>query len=167
MATIRTAEPADADAIWRVHTASIRGLTAAHYHPDQVESWAAGLSPQLYRDRAAKGRLWVAEVAGDVVAFAQLDPGSGEVEALYVHPDHVRQGLGRRLLRHLEAEAQRAGNVQVHLSASQNAVTFYQRMGYRVVGHTEHCLPAGGRLHCTDMRRGLPTDPALRHQEGP
>ncbi len=165
MATIRPAHIADADRIHRIHTASIRALARSAYSSDLIESWAGHLRPALYLTPIHEGRLWVVEAQGALVALGILDEDHSEVKALYVAPDHARCGHGRRLLRHLEAEIQRAGHVQSQLSASKNAIAFYERMGYRVVGRAEHCLPNGGRLACADMQRGLPTGPRLAGRE--
>ncbi len=167
---IRKASPADLEAIWRLHVSSVRSLAADHYAPEQIEAWVGNMGPALYRPVVQRGRIWVvllrtpsaAEKGGELVAFGQLSPDHGELEALYVTPERAGRGVGRRLLRHLESRARGAGRVQLHLSASQNAVAFYRRQGYRPVGVTEHSLPYGGRLRCTDMLRGLPTAPALR-----
>jgi len=43
------------------------------------------------------GRGWVIEDAGEIVAFAIGHAGTGNIWALFVHPDHERQGHGRRL----------------------------------------------------------------------
>ena len=167
MVAIRRAELADADAIWRVHTRSIRALARDHYRPDQIDAWVAGLRPSLYHPLIADQRIWVTEQGAPLSAFVQLNARTGELEGLYVAPDHTGQGLGRRLVRFAEAQARQAGHVQIHLSAAANAVAFYAHLGYRAVGRTTHCLPAGGQLECTDMQRGLPQDPALRDKEPP
>ena len=165
MATIRPAQVADADRIHRIHTASIRALARSAYTADQIESWAGHLRPTLYLTPIRQGRLWVVESQGTLVALGILDEDRSEVKALYVDPTHARRGHGRRLLHHLEDEIRRAGHVQSQLCASKNAIAFYERMGYRVVGRAEHCLPNGGRLACADMQRGLPTDPRLAGRE--
>lgn len=39
-----------------------------------------------------KGRGWVVEVNGDVVAFAIGNAQTGNIWALFVHPEHERKG---------------------------------------------------------------------------
>jgi GNAT superfamily N-acetyltransferase len=43
------------------------------------------------------GRGWVAEDGGEVVGFAVGNAKTGNIWALFVHPDHERRGHGRRL----------------------------------------------------------------------
>jgi GNAT superfamily N-acetyltransferase len=45
-----------------------------------------------------RGRGWVIESDGHVVAFAIADATSGNVWALFVEPEHEGRGYGRRLL---------------------------------------------------------------------
>jgi GNAT superfamily N-acetyltransferase len=53
--------------------------------------------------------LVVAEGAGTIAGFGQLNQASGEVDAVYVLPERQRQGIGRALLRALEDAARAAG----------------------------------------------------------
>jgi GNAT superfamily N-acetyltransferase len=43
------------------------------------------------------GRGWVIELDGTVVAFAVGNEQTGNIWALFVHPEHERRGYGRRL----------------------------------------------------------------------
>jgi len=43
------------------------------------------------------GRGWVVEADGEIVAFAIGNATSGNIWALFVHPEHERRGYGRRL----------------------------------------------------------------------
>jgi GNAT superfamily N-acetyltransferase len=119
---------------------------------------------------------WVSEAGGDdgklVVGWASTGPvrapgetpasgseaadGEGkhpagrehdlEVWALYVHPDHWRQGHGAALLRAVSVDARARGFTALVLWAlAQNPVgrTFYEKEGFRVVPG-EQALSVGG-----------------------
>jgi ribosomal protein S18 acetylase RimI-like enzyme len=48
---------------------------------------------------------------------------------------HVRsQGLGRRIIEHLEAVARDKGAKTIVLNARDSAVGFYAKLGYEIVG---------------------------------
>jgi N-acetylglutamate synthase-like GNAT family acetyltransferase len=83
----------------------------------------------------------IAEEGGTVVGFAQLEPESGQVEAVYVSPRHAGQGVDGRLLRALEAEAWAAGLRRVSVAATLDMVPFYANAGYRATGKGKHRLP--------------------------
>lgn len=61
-------------------------------------------------------------------------PASGRLFQLAVSPALQGQGLGARLVRHLEAELQRRGVRRVHLHARAAVVPFYERLGYATCG---------------------------------
>jgi GNAT superfamily N-acetyltransferase len=46
----------------------------------------------------ARIRFSLPRVAGEIVAFAEVDLPRAEVKAVYVHPRHLRRGLGTALL---------------------------------------------------------------------
>jgi hypothetical protein len=64
---IRSATPADAEGIFRVHTSAIRGVATTHYTSEQIEAWAGRLSPASYSDPIGHKILLVA-----VSGLAQL-----------------------------------------------------------------------------------------------
>jgi ribosomal protein S18 acetylase RimI-like enzyme len=60
-------------------------------------------------------------------------PGQAQVRFMAVHPSAQGQGVGRAVLEYLEAEARRRGLTECVLHAREQAVPFYQRLGYEVV----------------------------------
>jgi GNAT superfamily N-acetyltransferase len=65
--------------------------------------------------------------------IARFDDARGEVKRMYVVPDARGQGLGRRLLEELEAEARRLGYASVVLETGdrqQEAVGLYESTGF-------------------------------------
>lgn len=138
MPLVRPATSTDTPAMRALHTAAVRELGRMAYDPDQVEAWAA---PDADRDGFPfddpDHYLVVAIRNGDVVGFGQLHLPECKVFADYVHPDHARQGVGSTLLTHLEGYARGRGLARLELTASMNAVGFYERHGYEVVEETE------------------------------
>jgi GNAT superfamily N-acetyltransferase len=152
---LRRARDADRDAIWRVHTASIRALCAGWYGAREIEVWVARLTPAVYRAAILSRVMLVADREGEVVGFGQLDAGRREIEAIYVVPTLARHGVGSRLLRALEDVARRQGIGRLHLCASLNAETFYAAHGYRVVQRERHRLTDAASLDCLRMDKVL------------
>jgi N-acetylglutamate synthase-like GNAT family acetyltransferase len=157
---IRRAEQKDREAVWRTHTAAIREICRSHYTEDELEAWTNLLSPRRYEQAIERLEFFVAEDAGEVVGFGTLNVESGEVEAVYVNPPAARRGVGSRLLQTLEESARRSGLTRLHLSASLNAVGFYERAGYVSGGSARHRLQSGVEIECVPMSKELRTGAA-------
>ncbi|WP_458204823.1 N-acetyltransferase family protein [Haladaptatus sp. NG-SE-30] len=158
MPSIRPATEADADAVLDLHTASVRAFGTESYHDEQVEAWASksgGSEPFLesVRDESAHGV--VAEVDDELAGFGHVDLDTETVNAVYVHPDHAREGVGSALLSRLEDRAKEAGLESLSLEASLNAVEFYEQAGYERVATVEHETTGGVELACVEMTREL------------
>jgi putative acetyltransferase len=153
-AIIRRATPADAEQITPVHVASIRTLCAKDYRQEQIDAWAGWKSPDKYRAAMAAGEVFfVAEVEGHVVGFAVLH--DDEVKAVYIHPDHVGHGLGRRLLDAVEAEARNRGVERLQLTSTLTSVGFYAACGYTRGDNHEHRVTGGVMLTCVKFTKRL------------
>ncbi len=87
----------------------------------------AGLEHKAYEPSIAAGRLVIAESASQPVGFVEWNPG--RIERLYV--TEGGQGLGGALLRLGEQEASGQGRSPVELEAALNAISFYERHGYK------------------------------------
>lgn len=89
-------------------------------------------------------RLFVADIAGEVVGFASSTPFRGRAgyrhtveTSVYVHPDHHGEGLGMRLMMGLMQALDDEG---VHRAVAAVAlpndasVTLHERLGFQEVG---------------------------------
>lgn len=79
--------------------------------------------------------FWVAEAAGAVVGF--VDWEDDFVNALHVRRAHARQGIGRRLMDHAEAQIALAGFASARLETdtfNRRSQAFYAARGYLEVG---------------------------------
>jgi len=82
----------------------------------QVEPETAAERLAWFRGRASAHPVTVAELGGAVVGWAALSPWKSRCgyarsaeASVYVHPDHLRRGLGRALLADLVERARAAG----------------------------------------------------------
>ncbi|MFQ5972663.1 MAG: GNAT family N-acetyltransferase [Alphaproteobacteria bacterium] len=80
--------------------------------------------------------VYVYEVGGRVLGCYALglDGPAADIELFFVDPDHLREGIGRALWRHLESQARRLGVTKLRIESDPSAVGFYETMGARVVG---------------------------------
>ena len=172
-AELRPATLDDVAAIGGLVEASIRGFGSDLYDGDQLASslnHLFGIDRQLVDD----GTYYVIERGGEIVAAGgwsfrrttyggdqlaatrdalkrdpRLEPAA--IRAFYVHPDHKRQGLGRRLHEACEAAARDAGFRRLELLSTEMGAVFYRELGY-VMGETEHAdLPDGIKIPIIHM----------------
>lgn len=84
-----------------------------------------------YLERAGRG--WVAEYAGDVVAFCYADKVNASIWALFVRTDQEGRGLGKSLLTQAVEWLFETGHDAIHLTtaAGTRADRFYAAQGWR------------------------------------
>lgn len=145
---VRPGEPADTEAVAELHREAILTNGPAAYDSAQVAAWAEGTEPRGYVEPMmdAAVTFLVAEEYERVLGFGSLhheppswdETADGEVTGLYVHPNAQRQGAGTLLLDSLESEARALGIERCAVTASLNAISFYEEAGYERVGRHEH-----------------------------
>ena len=85
-----------------------------------------------------RGRGWVIEVAGELVAFAVADVRNGSIWALFVDPRFEGRGCGRQLLDSSVAWLWEQGLESLWLTTAPDtrAQRFYEAAGWRVAART-------------------------------
>jgi putative acetyltransferase len=156
--SVRSAQPEDAWQMHHVHVTSVRILCASDYTSEQIEAWVGFLDPEKRRHYMTQADhseiLFVAEdKLGTIVGFSSL--GINEVNAVYVHPQYTRMGVGTLLLNAVETEAMAQNMKKLKLSASITAVPFYQARGYRVIEHSFHTLRSAVKIKSVSMEKSL------------
>jgi phosphinothricin acetyltransferase len=142
MTRIRTATEDDVPAIQEIYNEAIRNTTATF---DMEEK---SLADRLAWFRALDERhpVIVAQSAGCVAGFAALQPHSERPGyrhtadvAIYVGPEHRRQGVGRALLRELLRRGERArlhAVLAVVCAENEASIRLHESLGFREVGRT-------------------------------
>ena len=86
------------------------------------------------------GRGWVIEVAGQIVGFVVGNAQSGNIWALFVHPEFEQRGFGRRLLDTAIGWLCSQGLTRLWLTTepATRARSFYESAGWVNAGTTEY-----------------------------
>lgn len=126
---IREAGSNDIDGIFDVRT-SVRDN-----HMTLEELAVEGITPEALPEMlTGSGRGWVAELSGEIAAFAMADAEDATVFALFVRPEHEGLGLGKLLLTAAEHWLATQGNAEVWLvtdrDRSVRANGFYRYLGW-------------------------------------
>jgi len=159
--SLRPAVPGDAAAMVEVHHAAVTAVDRRHYGDEVLAAW----SPPPDSSRHA----WLADLIGQastlctvavaddgtIVGFCIALPEQALLRALYVHPACNGQGVGRELLRDMEARCRALGVKVLELNASHNAEAFYRRCGYETLEPVEQPLTDTVALPATRMVKRL------------
>lgn len=125
-ALLRQARPDDIPAMHRVRLAVRENVLTS------TSVTAAAYAEAIERS----GRGWVVECDGEIVGFSVGNAETGNVWALFVHPDHERRGYGRRLHDEMLAWFRERGVERLWLDTEPGtrAERFYERAGWRRTG---------------------------------
>jgi putative acetyltransferase len=116
----------------RLFRNTIRRVNAQDYSPNQIDAWASEeIDPVAWAARFLGQFTVVAEQPDRLVGFAELEP-NGHIDRVYVSADHQRQGIGRKLLRALLAEARRQNLPRLFVEASITARPFFEAHGFTI-----------------------------------
>lgn len=131
MICIRKVRPEEADVMTRI------ALSAKAYwgYPDRwMEIWEPQLtfSPEYFEENES----WALEADNAPAGFYTLreKDGNSWIENLWVLPEFMGKGIGRRLFLHAAARSRQMGHLVLQLEADPNALGFYEKMGMRKVG---------------------------------
>ena len=175
---LRAATPADIPSITALIDASVRGLSQAHYSPEEIEESLVtvfGVDSQLITD----GTYYVIECNGALAASGGwgkratlyggdqvkqtadplLDPATdaARIRAFYVSPLFARRGLARRLYHACELNAVAAGFRRFQLGATLPGVPLYESLGFRAVRDVPTTMRHGLTLGIVQMERAIPS----------
>jgi len=151
---VRTARFEDVAEILRLIARAIEHGCRRHYSARERRAVYASYARCAFVDVMAPYETFVAESdSGGLTAFAQLDPSTGGLRALFVDDEAQGRGIGRGLLAHVMARAAAHGCRRVHGAMALNAVPFYERAGFRPCAGSPHLPVAGVLVAVTRMER--------------
>ena len=172
--SLRKANTADIPAIEKLIDASVRGLQAEDYSPEQIDAalrTVFTVDTQLIED----GTYFVAEQQGEMIGcggWSQrktlcggdhhavrnnvlMDPlqDAAKIRAIFVHPRWARCGIGSILLKAAEDAAIAAGFRRLEMGATLTGVPVYLRRGYRKIETMTVPLDEGVTLPVVRMEK--------------
>jgi GNAT superfamily N-acetyltransferase len=131
---IRPARPAEAPLL-----SDLAFRSKAHwgYSNDFMAACREELTYSARDLRRCSPGFFVAEADGMIVGFHALEACSAEefeLTALFVAPDRIGQGIGRRLIAHARQAAARGGAVTLVIQGDPHAERFYRAAGAEKAG---------------------------------
>jgi len=124
-------QPALLAIVWKTVMASERDREMLLAHPEAV---------QVPLEQLTMATACVADAVGTPAGFAIVLPrpdGDAELDGLFVDPTMQRLGIGRRLVERTRQLARAMGATTLHVVANDDALTFYEAVGFTQTGVTE------------------------------
>ena len=85
-------------------------------------------------------------------ALERLSDSKVELEALFIDPDHLRKGIGRKLFEHAMQHARSEGFIKMTIQGDPNAEQFYLTSGAVRVGDIASGSIAGRTLPLFEVK---------------
>ena len=129
---IRPVAAADTQAVSALVQLSFRALGADGWSPEAQQNFHAETTPSVLADKIAAALFSAVAVSADTIAGFTMLSRPNRLDILFVHPDHLRRGIGRALWEAARAHVQ-AGYPEiktVELNATAYALPFYRSIGF-------------------------------------
>ncbi|MEO5688441.1 MAG: GNAT family N-acetyltransferase [Burkholderiaceae bacterium] len=154
MITLREFRLGDEPALRAVFESAIHEVAIRDYTQAQVDAWAPReVDPALWASRMRRLSPFVAELDGEIVAYADLQP-SGYIDHFFVSAAAGRQGVGGQLMLCLNEQAVKRGVAELTSLVSLTAEPFFAHFGFEVF--ERHVVKLrGAELRNAMMRKTL------------
>ena len=154
MPDIRKAAAADVESVWEIRRAAILDQCPGYYPRDVLEVWVGGAPTDQFIEVVERS-IYLAVVDQKVVGTGMVDLETGQIDAVFVHPDCIGSGVGRAMMGYLERLARAAGLGELRLDATLNAARFYRACGFAGEALGKYESPRGVTLDCVPMVKSL------------
>ena len=137
LATMREAYPDESEFLSQL---ALRSKAYWGYSNEFLEFCREELTVEASRLRDDSYQCFVAEKSNVIIGFYTLSFVSDdacELEALFVEPEHIGQGVGRMLLTHATRLLSRRGVRRLTIQGDPNATRFYLAAGALPIGERE------------------------------
>ena len=134
---IREAFPQEANLLSRL---ALRSKGHWGYSQDFLDACRSELTVDASRLGTANYQCFAALDGDSIVGFytvESMSPGSYELEALFVEPEHIGCGVGRMLIQHAVRRLSERGVKRLIIQGDPHAIEFYVAAGARQVGTRE------------------------------
>lgn len=128
---ITKAQLSDAVELSELICENARHLLQPHYTKAQWDIFIQYYSVEDIRDKIARQVVFCAEQDGQIIGTVALD--GDFVVGFYTRLSFVGQGIGRKLMLHLEKYAASIGIETLQLAASPEGLAFYIKNGWQKV----------------------------------
>ena len=131
---IREFKSSDAEKIIEVVNEATYKINSQDYSSSQIEALEPH-DPDSIVNFAKSDEIYyiVAVKEDDVIGAGNIDLDGGEIKGIFVHPKHIREGVGTSLMEKLEDMAIRAGKEELKATSTVTAKKFYESQGFEII----------------------------------
>lgn len=162
MTEIRKATDGDAEGIRAVFLRSLREVCARDHSPEEILAWGSRPQDEMRRRMDIQNEhVWVLETDGRIEGFAHLNLSTifgrrlGRVHGMYLAPEAIGRGFGKRFASLIVAEAKEYGAAEIHLESTLNAHAFYRGIGFQYYGDPTTAHLGATVVRCIPMQMVL------------
>ncbi len=133
VAFIREAKPGDESGIHEAHMRSIREVCVKDHTEEEIRGWGNRPLGDRWVQAIRDGHVWVVELEGIIRGLAYiriLENKDAHLFGLYLAPEVVGQGFGKKLADLMLSKARTAGVKAITLDSTLTGHGFYQRLGF-------------------------------------
>lgn len=136
MFKIREARPGDESGIHEAQMRSIRELCSRDYTPEEIRVWGNRPLGTRWTNAIKAGFVWVIEDEHKIYGCAYLRTSEeasekrAYVDCLYLSPEVIGQGFGRKLTLIMIEKAKDFGALSITLDSTLTAHNFYKKLGF-------------------------------------
>lgn len=151
----------DHSAVRYLHVKSMTTQSLDALSEAEIAAFVAFVRSPAYSDCIVAEEVYGAFVDGQLVGTASWqfngdDGRTARISSVFVDPLFARLGIGRLLLAEVEARALQSGFGQFGISATLNAVSFFEKQGYREASRGVKTLGTDCALPVAFLRKSVP-----------
>ena len=144
---VRKAEMQDRESIHEAHMRSIREICVKDHGAEEISGWGFRDLGERWIEGIKNGLVWVVEYEGRVHGLASIKFSGGDksshIQSLYLTPEVLGLGMGRKLMELMLDEARERGVEVISLDSTITAHEFYRKFGFHDCGPVAK-RPIGG-----------------------
>lgn len=154
MLKIEKANRKDAQTALEIRNAAILNQCVGHYSMEILKDWTSGGLSDEFMD-AVEANCYVAIEDKQIVGTGMVNIETGKIDAIFVHPDHMRKGIGKKIIAFLEGMALTRGLETLALQSTLNAAAFYRACGFAGNKVDTYTTSRGVSLDCIPMTKTI------------
>ncbi|MBC7864100.1 MAG: GNAT family N-acetyltransferase, partial [Bacteroidia bacterium] len=131
---IRKAKQNDLDQIRFLFRDTVLHINSKNYDQKQIKFWANGVKHiNSWKNKIDTQEFFVAVSEEKILGFASVTQ-EGYLDLMYVHKDHQREGVGKKLILQIEETTRKLKLNKIVSDVSSTAKTFFEKSGFEKTG---------------------------------